>query len=130
VQSNFQVGVTAFGDRTYTVDSVPGAGSSLLGKPWVRTAADSKAYPTTPLATFTITGTSVILLVDNRLNSGTKPPFLDATWTDQGYDVVIRQSSTATFPYSVWKKTVTSGSTVNLPAVNSTAAPCYIVLVQ
>jgi hypothetical protein len=129
VQSNFQVGNTAFGDRTYTIDSVGNA--VLLGKAWIRTAADSKNYTVNPLATFTVGGTFVYVAVDNRHNGTSgKPAFLDATWTDQGFDVVIRQSSTSTFPYSVWRKSVTSGSTVSLPAVGSSTAPCYLVLVQ
>jgi hypothetical protein len=131
IQSNFQMGNVLFGDRTYTIDVVPSAGMVLLGKPWIRTAADSKNYTVNPLATFTINGTFVYLLVDNRHNgTGGKPAFLDATWTDQGYDVTIRQSSTATFPYSVWRKSVTSGSTVNLPAIGTATAPCYIAIVQ
>jgi hypothetical protein len=131
IQSNFQVGNTAFGDRTYTIDSVPAAGAVLLGKSWIRTAADSKNYTVNPLATFTVTGTFVYLLVDNRWNGTTgKPAFLDATWTDQGYDVVVRQSSTATFPYSVWRKSATSGTTFNLPALAAATAPCYLAIVQ
>jgi hypothetical protein len=49
---------------------------------------------------------------------------------DQGYDVVIRQSATSTFPYSVWRKPATAGSTVSLPRINSSVAPCYLVIVQ
>jgi hypothetical protein len=30
----------------------------------------------------------------------------------------------------VWRKSITSGSTVNLPVINSSAAPGYIVVVQ
>jgi hypothetical protein len=130
IQANFQVGAVAFGDRTYTVDAVPAGGMALLGKSWIRTAADSKSYATNPLATFFVNGSVVYLLVDNRHNTGAKPAFLDATWTDQGYDVTIRQTSTSTFPYSVWAKTVTSGTTFALPAIGTTAAPCYIVVVQ
>ncbi len=51
-------------------------------------------------------------------------------FTDQGFDVTVRQSSTLTFPYSVWRKSITAGSTVSLPAVNSTMAPFYLVVVQ
>jgi hypothetical protein len=131
VQAGLQVGATVFGDRTYTLDSVPAGGSGLLGKPWIRTAADSKSYTVNPLATFGFTGSFVTLLVDNRHNDASgKPVFLDASWVDQGYDVVIRQSSTATFPYSVWRKAVATGTTVSLPAVGTTAAPCYFVVVQ
>jgi hypothetical protein len=131
VQSSFAIGAVAFGDRTYTVDAVPAAGSVLLGKPWIRTAADSKNYPTTPLATYLNNGTFLYLLVDNRHNATSgKPAFLDATWTDQGYDVTIRQTSTSTFAYSVWRKAITPGTTVGLPAIGTTTAPCYLAVVQ
>jgi hypothetical protein len=131
IQSNFQVGNVAFGDRTYTVDAVPAAGNVLLGKSWIRTAADSKSYTGNPLATFTITGTFVYLAVDNRHNAANgKPAFLDASWTDQGYDLTIRQTGTSTFPYSVWRKSVTSGSMVSLPPIGTSAAPCYFAVVQ
>jgi hypothetical protein len=129
VQSSFAAGTTAFGDRTYTIDSIGNA--VLTGKPWIRTAADSKASPANPLASFTLTGTQVYLLIDDRHNVSGRPPWLtDMAFTDQGYNVVVRQSASATYPYSVWRKTFTSGTTVNLPTVNSSVAPGYIVVVE
>jgi glucose/arabinose dehydrogenase len=130
IQSNFQVGVVPFGDRTYTIDSV--GNSAILGGPWIRTAADSKNYPTNPLATFTANGSFVYLVIDDRWNGTTgRPAWLtDAAFTDQGYNVVVRQSATATFPYSVWRKSITSGSTVSLPAMGATTAPAYFVIVK
>jgi rhamnogalacturonyl hydrolase YesR len=128
-QSDFRTGVAPFGDRTYTVDSINPA---LARRFWIRTAADSKSYTGDPLATFTLNGTAVFLLVDKRhLGTGTRPPWLpDPAWVDQGYDVVIRQSSTATFPYRVFRKAFTSGSVVALPRVNSSTAPCYLVVTE
>ena len=129
VQSNFQTGAVCFGDRTYTVDSIGNA--VLTGKAWIKTAADSKSYAEDPLASFTVTGSYVYLLIDDRHNVSGRPAWLtDAAFVDQGYDVVIRQSPTATFPYSVWRKSVTSGSAVNLPMMNTSAAPAYIVVVE
>jgi FlaG/FlaF family flagellin (archaellin) len=130
IQTNFQVDVVAFGDRTVKVTAVPTAGNTLLGKAWIRTAADSKNYAGAPLATFTTGGSSVYVAVDNRHNgTGTKPTWLDATWVDQGYDITITEGTTAR-PYSVYRKTVMVGSTVTLPTINSPTAPCYIVIVQ
>jgi hypothetical protein len=128
VQANFQAGATAFGDRTYTVST---SNAALNGKPWIRTAADSKNYTGEPLASFTLTGSAVFLIVDDRYNGANgRPTFLpDTTWVDQGYDVVIRQSATATFPYSVWRKSFPSG-TINLPHIGSATAPCYLVVVE
>jgi hypothetical protein len=130
IQTNFQNNVVAFGDRTVKVTSVPTAANVLLGKAWIRTAADSKNYAGTPLATFTTGGSSVYLAVDNRYNgTGTRPTWLDATYVDQGYDITITEGTTAR-PYSVYRKTVMVGSTVILPTINATTAPCYIVIVQ
>jgi glucose/arabinose dehydrogenase len=130
IQTNFANNVVAFGDRTVKVTTVPTAANGLLGKSWIRTAADSKNYAGTPLATFTVGGTFVFLAIDNRHNgTGTKPAWLDATWIDQGYDLTITEGTTAR-PYSVYRKPVTAGSSVTLPTINSTTAPCYIVIVQ
>jgi hypothetical protein len=74
----------------------------------------------------------VYLAVDNRYNDATgRPTWLtDPGYVDQGYDVVIRQSATSTFAYSVWRKSVTAGSVVSLPRISSSTAPCYLVIVQ
>jgi hypothetical protein len=134
VQSNFQVGVMTFpfGDRTYTVDSVSVANSAILGGAWVRTAADSKNYPTSPLATFTASGSFVYLVIDDRWNgTGVRPAWLtDPGFMDQGYNVIVRQSSTQTFPYSVWAKSITGTTMVSLPAMGATTAPAYFVIVK
>jgi hypothetical protein len=129
VQSNFQQGVTPFGDRTVTVSVV--GNPALAGKAWIRTAADSKSFTGTPVATFTLNGDTLFLLVDNRHNNATtgKPVFLDATFSDTGLDATILEGTTAR-PYSIWKKSVVSGSTVSLPTVSSAVAPFYFVVVQ
>lgn len=128
IQSNFQVGVTAFGDRSYKVTGAP-AGSVLLGKAWIRPAADSKHYTGTPLATFTAGGSFVYLAVDNRHNTGARPPWLDASFVDQGFDITVTEGTTAR-AYSVYRKPVTAGSTVALPRIASPGAPCYLVFAQ
>jgi hypothetical protein len=127
IQTNFRTGVPAFGDRTVNITSV-GTGT-LGGKAWIRTAADSKTFAGSPLATFTVNGQFVYLLVDDRHNTGSKPAWLDATFTDQGFNATILEGTT-TRQYSVWRKTVTPGSTVTLPTINSAIAPCYLVVVE
>src|SRR5262249_8672519 len=72
IKANFQVGASPFGDRTYTVESV--GGSAILGGAWIQTAADSKNYTGNPLATFTVGGSFVYLLVDDRWNGGGTRP--------------------------------------------------------
>jgi hypothetical protein len=130
IQANLQTGLAPFGDRTFTIESL--GNSVLVGRPWIRTAADSKSFTGSPLASFTVNGSFVFLLIDNRHNAANgRPAWLtDPAWVDQGFDVMVRQSATATFPYSVWRKPVTAGSTVNLPTINSGIAPAYFVVVQ
>jgi len=133
VQTNFRATVNPFSDRTGVSITSTGNGT-LDGKTWIRTAADSKSFGTgvTPpptLASFTVTGTFVDLLVDDRHGGGARPSWLDTSFTDAGFNVTINDGS-ATRPYSVWRKSVTPGSTVNLPAIGSTMAPCYIVVVE
>jgi hypothetical protein len=125
---NFQANLTAFGDRTFKVTGVP-AGSVLLGKAWIRPAADSKNYTGTPLATFTAGGSFVYLAVENRHNTGARPAWLDASYVDQGFDITVSEGTTAR-PYSVYRRPVAAGSTVALPRIGATTAPCYLVIVQ
>jgi hypothetical protein len=73
----------------------------------------------------------VYLLIDDRHNVSGRPPWLtDPGYVDQGYDVVVRFTPTQTYPFSVWRKSVTSPSTVALPVMNTNVAPAYIVIVQ
>jgi uncharacterized repeat protein (TIGR03806 family) len=134
IKSNIQIGAVVFGDRAYTLDSVDSQGTGvILGGPWISTAADSKNFTGTPLATFKANGTSVFLLVDDRWNgTGTRPPWLtDATFVDTGFNVMIKQNpQTTIFAYSVYRKTVTSGSTVSLPKVGGSTAPAYFIILK
>jgi hypothetical protein len=121
-------GQRAFNDRTFTIGALPAAASHLTGKPWIRTAADSKSYAATPtLATATITGAFVFLAVDTRHATG----FLTtAGFTAEPYSLTVFEGATAR-AYRVWKKAVlSSGSSVSLPRVGVTTAPCYFVIVE
>jgi hypothetical protein len=51
VQANLQVGNTAYGDRAYTIASLP---ANLVGVPWIRTGQSSKDYAGYPLLGFTV----------------------------------------------------------------------------
>jgi hypothetical protein len=130
VQANLQMTLQPFGDRSFTIGSIGNA--VLTGKPWIKTAADSKSFTGNPLATFTLNGTLVYLIIDNRHNAANgRPPWLtDTAWVDQGFDVMVNQTTTTTFPYSVWRKSFTAGATVSLPPVGSSLAPGYFVVAQ
>ncbi|ACU76051.1 conserved hypothetical protein [Catenulispora acidiphila DSM 44928] len=77
IQSNLQTGVQIYGDRTYTLATLPPA---LAGAAWVRVANASKTVTTNPLVTFTISKpATVYLAVDVRTG---KRSWMDTTWTD------------------------------------------------
>jgi hypothetical protein len=121
-------GVRAFGDRTFTIAPLPAAASHLAGKPWIRTAADSKSYAATAtLATATVTGSSVYLAVDSRHAT----TFLTgAGFAVEPYSITVNEGATPR-TYRVWKKAVASpGTTFSFPRIGATTAPCYIVIVQ
>jgi fibronectin type 3 domain-containing protein len=126
--SNFATGLNSHGDRTNTIKTI--GDSTLVGKTWIRTAADSKNYTGTPLATFVINVTQLNILIDDRYGpSPTRPTWLDSSFTNTGLKVTILEGSTDR-PYTIWRKTVTAGSTITLPTIGATTAPCYIVVVQ
>jgi hypothetical protein len=132
VQPSFGVNVTAFGDRSVTIKS--SNNGTLDGKPWIRTAADSKNFksadPNAALATFTATGQFVNLLVDDRWNGGAgKPSFIGMGFTKMTFNVLVAEG-TKTWTYNVWRRPITSGETVSLPVLGDTTAPCYIVVLE
>jgi glucose/arabinose dehydrogenase len=123
VQNNLQVGDTVYGDRTYTVDSLPPA---LVGGNWLRAANASKKYAGTPLATFSLSAASdVYLALDNR---APLPAWVDTSWTDTATSVTTLEGTTPR-TFSVFKKRFNSG-TVSLGPVNNPSISMYLVVVK
>jgi peptidoglycan/xylan/chitin deacetylase (PgdA/CDA1 family) len=130
VQANFGggAGQKSFGDRTYTISALTGTATSLAGKPWIRTAADSKTYAVAspPLANALINASFVNLAVDSRHATAW---LTAAGYTSRGFAIGILEGTTAR-TYNVWRKAITPGSTVALPSIGSATAPCYFVIVE
>jgi hypothetical protein len=124
---NSTPGQKAFGDRNVTID--PMSSPVLNGKPWIRTAAGSKNFEGSPLATVTVTGQFLNILLDDRWLAADKRPDWLTQFTDTGLNVVIADG-TKKWPYSIWRKPIVSGSTIELPALGDTIAPCYLVVVE
>jgi hypothetical protein len=122
VQSNLAVGATQYGDRTYTLTSVP---SAVAGAAWIRTANASKAFAGTTVATFTVNADADVYVAYND-SIATKPSWL-STFADSGQNLVNSESTPKTF--SLLKKTFTSGSTITLGTGGSTSASFYTVAV-
>ena len=119
VQSNLRVGSVQYGDRTFTLTSVPAA---LTGAQWIRTANDSKAAAANPLARFTISRSATIAVaVDTRIG---RRSWMDASWTDSGTSIRNNEGTPRTF--QVFTRTFAAGQ-VALGPNGSTGSSMYMI---
>ena len=121
IQSNLQIGNTAFGDRTFKFTQLP---EILLGAEWIRTACDSKLY-TSELASFTAkSDITVYIGLDSRITN--IPTWLNS-WTNTGKS----SSSDNSVTFNLYKKDFSSNSIVTLgDNGTSTNAVNYTVIVK
>ncbi len=125
-------GQRAFGDRTYTIAALPAAATHFNGKPWIRTAADSKLYvpgSSAPpvVAKANVYGSFVFIAIDSRQPP---TPLINAGYTSQGYALTVNEGSTPR-TYNIWRRAITPGGTnVAFPSLVSTGAPFYFVIVE
>jgi len=104
VQPNLQVGSVVNGDRTVAFTGVP---ADLLGVPWIRTANASRASTANPLATFTLNVAATVAVgVDTRI---ARLPWLDASWTDTGTQLVFLDGTTFRY-FEVYEKAFPAGT--------------------
>ena len=104
LQTNLQVGVPIYGDRTYTVATLP---SALVGAAWVRVANASKTVTADPLVSFTVSkAATVYVAVDTRTG---KRPWMDASWADTGTALTDDESGTAR-TFEVYGKAFAAGT--------------------
>ena len=121
VLGNLQAGVLQYGDRTYTLASVP---ATLLGATWIRSANDSRAYTGTPLVTFNIDRTAdVHVAIDDRTGA---PAWL-AGWTNTGLALV--NSETTARRFTLYRKNFPAGA-VSLGPLANTSVGHYTVIVR
>ncbi len=119
MQSNLRVGSVQYGDRTFTLTSVPAA---LTGAQWIRTANDSKAAAANPLARFTISrSATVAVAVDTRIG---RRSWMDASWTDSGTSIRNNEGTPRTF--QVFTRTFAAGQ-VALGPNGSTGSSMYMI---
>ncbi len=122
IQSSLAVGANQYGDRTFTLTTVP---STLAGSAWIRTANSSKAFTGATIATFRVTGNADVYVALNDLT--TPPPSWLSAFTDSGMNLVNSEAPPRTF--SLFKKSFVTGSTVTLGNGGSTANSFYTVVV-
>jgi glucose/arabinose dehydrogenase len=126
LQTNLQVGAVQYGDRSYTLATIP---ASLIGSAWVRSANTSKAYTGTPTVTFTINQSATVYVVlDTRVT--TKPSWLDATWKLTGLTLSNNETAGSN-AFVIYSKTFPAGQVALGPNDNgSTGVNMYTVIVQ
>ncbi len=123
LRSNLQAGDAVYGDRAYTIASVPVA---LAGGNWIRSANASKGYAGSPLLSFTLAAAAdVYVALDNR---APRPAWLGVGWVDTGTDLGTSEGDTMRL-FSVFKQRLGPG-TVTLGPVNSAAVSMYTVVVK
>jgi len=125
VQSGFAVGGTLYGDRTFTVASVPAA---LRDAVWIRDANASKAYTGSPLVTFSVSrAATVYVAVDTRVG---KRSWMDQTWADTGTQITDDESG-ATRTFEVYAKAFPAGPVSLGPdADTANAGSMYLIMVR
>jgi polygalacturonase len=123
IQSNLQIGDILFGDRDYTIMTIP---EKYIGVDWIRSANDSKGYESDPLVSFRISDSAnVIIAFDDRL---TIRDWL-SDWTDTGEDMTNNESTPRTF--SLFTRKFTYNDTIELgPVAQTSGANNYIILVK
>jgi polygalacturonase len=121
VQGNLHTGSVEYGDRAFTLTTVP---SALVGAQWVRTANDSKSSTANPLVRFTVNrDVTVSVAVDNRIG---KRSWMDSTWVDSGTSLKNNESTPRTF--EVYTKTFPAGQ-ISLGPNNSSSSSMYMIIV-
>ena len=125
VQSGFKAGATLYGDRSFTVASVPAA---LNGVAWIRDANASKTYTGSPLVTFSISrAATVYVAVDTRVG---KRSWMDQTWADTGTQITDDESG-ATRTFEVYAKAFPAGPVSLGPdADTANAGSMYLIMVR
>jgi hypothetical protein len=125
---SFGDGGPVFGDRTYTLGTLPSAAAHLVGKPWIKTAADSKLYSGSnpPIATASISGSYVFIAIDDRQPA---MPLVEEGYFYQSYGLPVLESGVLR-NYTVWRKAIASSpTTVVFPSASSVAS-FYLIIVE
>ena len=123
VQANFQAGAVQYGDRAFTVTTIPAA---LAGGAWLRTANDSKGYAGNPLVSFSLNQPAdVYVTLDDR---NTAPPAWMAGWSNTGLKMTTSEGGTAR-SFTVYTKSFAAG-TVSLGSSGQAGFSLYNVIVK
>jgi hypothetical protein len=137
IVDQFQIGMAAvhpWSDAMWKdtyVKSIDAGANILIGKQWIKVAAESKKYAAGPQATITLAATSdVYLVVDDRW--GTTPTWLTG-FTNTGLHFQIQEvvsgANKLVYQFTLWKKTAPAGM-LDLPKIGASTAYDYFVIVD
>ncbi|HEY0706885.1 MAG TPA: hypothetical protein VGG33_08815 [Polyangia bacterium] len=131
IQRNFQIG--SGGAHPWVdwaasyIQSMDTSANRLLGKEWIKLAAESKVYTGGPQAEIALSAASdVYLVADDRFL--TNATWING-WTDTGWNLIVWETPTLSFPFSLYRKTGQTG-TVSLPAIGRVPGYNYFVIVD
>jgi hypothetical protein len=122
IQSSLAVGDNQYGDRAYTLTTIP---SAFVGASWIETANASKAYTGTTVATFLTTENDDVYIAFNTLT--TPLPSWLSTYTNFNESIVNSEATPKTF--ELYKQSFVSGTTVSLGNAGNTTNSFYTVIV-
>ncbi|MGX6607289.1 glycoside hydrolase family 28 protein [Micromonosporaceae bacterium Da 78-11] len=124
VQSDLRSGVTQYGDRAFTLTTVPAA---LTGAQWIRTANDSKSTTGTPLVTFAVDKPATVsVAVDTRLG---RLSWMGTDWADTA--TRIGNSENPARSFEVFTRTFPAGQIALGPnAGQANGSSMYLIVVN
>jgi hypothetical protein len=133
IEGNLQAGMTGgthpWSDYPATyIAAVDPAAMGLVGKTYVKVAANSKRYDAGPQAVLTLTAQAdVYLIVDDRW--GASPTWLTG-WADTGWNFTVWENTTRpNLAFSLYKKTAPAGD-LALPPIGANNAYDYFIIVD
>jgi polygalacturonase len=126
IQNAIQDGVQLYGDRAYTISSLP---SLLVGAPWIRTANGSKSVLNSPLVTFTLLQQAdVYVTLDTRLGNPPMRSWMDTTWSNTGLNLLDDEQGVQR-SFILYEKTFPAGQVTLGPDAGINQSSMYTVIV-
>ncbi|MCF7805087.1 MAG: T9SS type A sorting domain-containing protein [Candidatus Marinimicrobia bacterium] len=121
IRSGLEVGDLMYGDREYTISSLP---DEYTGLNWIQTANDSKEFGGDTLATFQVTDSAAVYVAfDDRVSTRA---WMD-DWEITGDDLV--SSETNPISFSLYRKDFNAGETVAIGPVNQGSGASNLILI-
>ena len=120
LQGNLRAGAKQYGDRTFTLKTVP---AEVVGALWLQTANNSKSFTGNPTVTFNVSqATDVFVAVDDRIG---QLAWMTG-WTNTGLKLVNDEGTPRAF--TLFRKNFPAGAVSLGPSTS--AGSMYVVVVR